>query len=382
MRRVALSLVLASGLAAAPALASQAFAGTLSAADVATNTAILSDFNAVILNNLSSTSEIDQRVVVGGGLNTGGSYGNNQYCHNNCGGDVTLNGLSYGGLTVYGNVGSSGSVNAATMTSNNGDIQVGGTNYLTLELAHSGNAYVAGNNAGKISDGNLYVTGSNTGSVQNGNAYTGQPTPAVFAGSTPFATAFQTPLTNLSSALATLTATQTITTPGQSNYTFSTTPSTINGEQVSVYDIAASVLSTFTGNTTVNVGSASVVVINVTGTPTGTLPLVNTFSGSSDVIWNFVNATSLSFSTWAGTVLAPDATVTDPSGSMDGPLVAATFNQTNEVHANPFTGNLAFLDPPSPPVAVPEPSALALLGTGLLSMGLFVRRKARRKPDV
>jgi hypothetical protein len=84
------------------------------------------------------------------------------------------------------------------------------------------------------------------------------------------------------------------------------------------------------------------------------------------VVWNFVNATGLTFGTmFGGAVLAPLATVTN-SNQIDGTLIANNFTGGGELHSYAFTGNLP---------SVPEPSGIMTFGFGLASLGSMRARR-------
>lgn len=79
-----------------------------------------------------------------------------------------------------------------------------------------------------------------------------------------------------------------------------------------------------------------------------------------DVIWNFTDATDLSFTQWGGTILAPRATVTN-SSPIEGSLFAASFNGNGEVHAQLFRQEL-------PNASVPEPTSALLIAGGVAAL--------------
>ncbi|HEY9139951.1 MAG TPA: choice-of-anchor A family protein [Bryobacteraceae bacterium] len=100
----------------------------------------------------------------------------------------------------------------------------------------------------------------------------------------------------------------------------------------------------------------------------GSQQVGSTAYGAEDVLYNFYQATSLTFQgTIVGSVLAPGAAVTDNSGQqIDGSLVAASFAGSAEFH------NLNFLGP----TFTPEPAPAAFVGAGLIALALL--RKHRR----
>jgi choice-of-anchor A domain-containing protein len=123
------------------------------------------------------------------------------------------------------------------------------------------------------------------------------------------------------------------------------------------------------------------VIINVDGTDdhfSGGLSIVG--GDESQVLWNFSDATKLSFSGigMLGSVLAPNAVYQGGWGVLTGQLIVKDFTdklgstQINLGHD--FRGNL--LD--APPPGIPEPSAWALMILGFGAVGASLRR--RRAP--
>lgn len=119
-------------------------------------------------------------------------------------------------------------------------------------------------------------------------------------------------------------------------------------------------------------------IINVTGdAATFSKNFVGTdFALASQVIWNFASTTTLQLnSKLIGSVLAPNATVSGFSGSMEGSLFARTADITNgEIHYQGFSGALPSDSSGQPPV-VPLPATLPLLAGGLGLMALVRRRR-------
>jgi choice-of-anchor A domain-containing protein len=340
--------------------AASARADAITPAELATVQAELGGFNLILSGSLSSNTETEGQAVIGGNVS-----GQTQFCFNGCQG----NSDGYAALTVYGNI------NGPGVKVFSGDIRVGGSiNGATVSLQSGGGAaYVAGNNSGQIQGGNLYISGSQNGSVQApGTAYTGQPQSTTFPYGS-FATAFGTPLGNLSATLATLTPTATITTPSN-NFVFNTASGVMeNGVLVTVYQISASTLASMSNIQGFNLSGSDIIIINVLGSTTS-LPNLSNYAGAAGVIWNFPDETgNLTFDgAWAGSVLAPNANVTN-DGDFTGTLVAASLTQDSELHSAPFTGNLSFLDSV---VATPEPASLTLMA-GMLPVLALLRRRRR-----
>lgn len=134
------------------------------------------------------------------------------------------------------------------------------------------------------------------------------------------------------------------------------------------------------GGITVDAGSATTFVINVSGT-SGTVS-ANVLGGSasaSKVIWNFHEATAISVnSAIIGSVLAPLADMSGFQGSTEGSVIAKSIDLSNgELHNRGFTGTVPTAMPAPP--AVPLPAALPLLAGGLMAFGGL--RALRKRPS-
>jgi hypothetical protein len=105
---------------------------------------------------------------------------------------------------------------------------------------------------------------------------------------------------------------------------------------------------------------------------------LNPTTYADDVLWNFSDASSLTFGTeFGGTVLAVDAAVSN-TNSIDGDVIAQTFTGTGELHDYPYDGVLpgTSITITSNGLPAPEPSALAVLSVAVA--GLAAMRWRRR----
>ena len=139
-----------------------------------------------------------------------------------------------------------------------------------------------------------------------------------------------------------------------------------NSSDLQVFNVNTSQL----GNLVLeNVKSTANVVINVTGGG------MVTFSGGQTgqmvsmrdrLIYNLVNATDISMSTYAyGTVLANNAVLSAGGGHLEGNIIAKAMTTKVEIGFEPF-------HPTSP---VPEPETYAMLLAGLGLVGFLARRR-------
>lgn len=271
-----------------------------------TATDILGQFNAVVTGKFTSTSDVEGRLLAN---------------------EIT------GGATFYNKPGTSTSafaaVNAITIDSGltNGNVDNGGS--VNYQVSNAGHFNLNGG-----------------GSVVQTPSFT--------------MAEFKTPLDVLAKQLSELASNSSVNASDPNNFTFAE-----SGSGVAVFDLTASELSLarnidFTGD-------AQTIIINVTGNYTDTTNFNASDFLNTHVIWNFVDATSLSFQGWHGTVLAGNASVTN-SSAMEGFLYAANFTGNGELHNFAFGGTL----PVSP---VPEPSVPGLLCAGLLVVAMMARRR-------
>jgi choice-of-anchor A domain-containing protein len=127
------------------------------------------------------------------------------------------------------------------------------------------------------------------------------------------------------------------------------------------------------------IADGSTILINVSGNESG---LVGMGMGDltayrNDILFNFYETESLHLDGVGvqGSILAPNATVTGYYdeigggwGSMDGTLIADSYYAHVEQHDVPFNST----------TPVPEPGTFAIMGSGLLALALFMRRRRQR----
>lgn len=407
----------AAAMAAAALAAAPACAGTFSAADLTYDNALLNQFNLVNLGNYSQATSptatgIQGRTLVGGNATFTAAT---TLCSSGCAGNTTTavdsSGASYGALTVFGNLVTPGGYNP--VAANAGDISVKGTSSGTIEVNAASSNNAVTNNTNGTANVNLVgsaatlavananairapATAGTSVSSFNGTSYnynntsgllTPNTTPAQ-AGLTaatvfPFSTAYQAAVTNLAQGIANL--------PGTPGVNAQALPTNTTGFFTVNNDLTAGglkygVVTTTLGNlstaltnglTGFSTGTNSATFVIVTGDGANyTLPSLNSYANANNVIFDFVNATTLKFAgNWNGSILAPLANITQQGGNINGSVVVASIAQSNALNdSNNFAGNLSGLVGMS--TSVPEPASLVLLGIGALGAGLLRRRRA------
>lgn len=284
---------------------------------------LLDSFNVITSGNFTTSAETEGAVLIGGDLGPGSGGVDNKTGS----ASITTNLAPYfGQVSVYGNA-------YGTWTTNAGDT--------------------------------VLIGGSSSASFANATTVTPS------ASFTISSTEVQQVLSNLSTSLAGQSGTSISPTSGQLTFTGAKNGGT------DYFTISLAQLQT-ASSVGFDIGTDSV-VINVTGTGSFTQGfnfIGSPASNADNVIWNFEGATSLAITTYYGTILALDASVTNTS-YIDGTLASASFDGGGEVHSFPYTGNQPPVTPPTPPVTpVPEPAAAAVFLTALL--GLAGCRRAFR----
>ncbi len=163
---------------------------------------------------------------------------------------------------------------------------------------------------------------------------------------------------------------------------FTGTSATIN-----VFDVTAAQMAS--SNTFhVNVAAGSEVLFNISGLSASMQNAGFDLQGvdASKILYNFYDATSLSFSGIGiqGSVLAPDAAYNGGYGNVNGEMIVSSFDAPTQINSVPYTGSLLGLAPANagnstPAVgAVPELATWAQMIAGFGAIGWVLRRS--RKP--
>lgn len=268
-------------------------AGSCSLDDAA---ATMGRYSLIVLDDLSTNSDVENRAFVGGNITSSSSA--------NFGINVSGVAASEPMLVVVGNI-----VGGSPIQLNAGSLRLGGSsNGRTINF----------NGGGSLIQDNAQSDGPITSMLQDASAQ-----------------------------LAALTANNTAQLPsGQPGPArFNVTSVDENG--AAIFEVNGSQL--FSGaaqQIELNPGSASMVIINVTGSSINWTSgnMVGNFTNSSwrsRVIWNFPGASTINFNSYnmMGAVLAPYAHVTT-AANIDGSVAVRALTTTSEIHQPTLTANL------------------------------------------
>ncbi len=292
-----------------------------------TTAEILSQFNLVTFGNVTGTSQVEGRSLIGGNLTSSWMVFNQS--------PKSAAPSAYAALTV------GGSIKGGAHVNNGGNAVVAG-NVDTLNMNGKGTATVGG-----------------TGTVQGGPVVRG-------VAEIP---SFEAGLKESSAALAMLAGVQP-TVVNKNKAVFDAAPT----GGMTVYSLSLDFFS-LVNEVQLSLNGADTVIINVAG-KSATLAdnfLGNAVAAAPNVLWNFYEATSLIFDRqFIGSVLAPYADVT-VRNSVEGTLIANSATINGRVGSRPFAGDL----PSAAATAVPGPAALPvfLIGLGGLAAAYRLRRK-------
>lgn len=271
----------------------------------------ISDFNLMVLGNLTSTSEVEGRTFVGGNLGGPSSTYATRLNPNDH--------LSIDTLIVGGNI------NAAAINLNAGNLRRGGSRNGNLNLNGGGVEIVDGSVVGFI----------------------GQ---------------YQATIANISAHLASLTPNSSVSLPGQqpAAATFNAAPAGPNNLAVFSINAADLFSNSLVQQIELNANSASSIIINVFGSNVvfnsgNFVGAWNDLGVRATTLWNFVDATSIDLQRqFSGAILAPNASLMNNTEINGSVFIGGSFTQNGEVHLPGYEGY------------IPSPGSLALLAAGAI----------------
>jgi choice-of-anchor A domain-containing protein len=296
-------------------------------------------------------------------------------------GNMTQSSDSQGALAVGGNASLSSYSVATNATSSATNLVVGGNltaSYGTI----NGNAIVGGNVDyndpsinGSLTAGGTVNYHTSGGSVTGGTYSVGSYTGLSYISHTTITGPVSLPI-NFSSAQSILDNTADslagLSSTGITAISYGAVTFTGANAATNIFTISAAQLSSVNG-ITINIPGGADALINVTGAGSISLPNVGFNFDASRTLWNLDAFTTVSTSSFSGSVLAPYANVTYHSGAFNGTLVADSVIGGGQFNQSSFTYDIP-IGPTPGGVLAPEPASLALLGAG--SMLLLRRRKA------
>ena len=233
--------------------------------------------------------------------------------------------------------------------------------------AYGGYALIVGRNftftSGAVTNGDTYVGGTSTLN-QSGTLAT-----PVKGGAAPVnMTALAASLTRTSQAL-----TQVATT-GSAQQKWGGVYISGTNSAVEVIDLDASWLNSSSYYNLSNMKAGATLIVNFSGSSATFSGGYQAFDGYN-VLFNFADATTLNIATgFTANVLAPNASVTNGSGVINGNVVVNNWNSGVQINANHY---FVATDIPGLASAVPEADTYAMMLAGVGLVGVMVRRRKR-----
>lgn len=233
--------------------------------------------------------------------------------------------------------------------------------------AYGGYALIVGRNftftSGAVTNGDTYVGGTSTLN-QSGTLAT-----PVKGGAAPVnMTALAASLTRTSQALAQ------VATTGSAQQKWGGVYISGTNSAVEVIDLDASWLNSSSYYNLSNMKAGATLIVNFSGSSATFSGGYQAFDGYN-VLFNFADATTLNISTgFTANVLAPNASVTNGSGVINGNVVVNNWNSGVQINANHY---FVATDIPGLASAVPEADTYAMMLAGVGLVGVMVRRRKR-----
>ena len=141
---------------------------------------------------------------------------------------------------------------------------------------------------------------------------------------------------------------------------------------VEVIDLDASWLTSSSYYNLSNMKAGATLIVNFSGSSATFSGGYQAFDGYN-VLFNFADATTLNIATgFTANVLAPNASVTDGSGVINGNVVVNNWNSGVQINANHY---FVTTDIPGLASAVPEADTYAMMLAGLGLVGVIARRR-------
>jgi choice-of-anchor A domain-containing protein len=314
--------------------------------------AALGEWNLITLGDHSSSSHVDGRVFVGGNETSSNTVYYGKQGSSSAG---TAN------LTVVGNLNG--------YTQNTGGVSVGKSMDTAIGLNGPNQSVKVGGTAPTPQNLNQNTFEQNLGTTTASTFYKGLSDQKSY---------LEYGMNALSSVLDGMSATATYSRTGDAQNGVGNFIG--DGTGINVIDLTSAQIGDFK---TLNVSTAGTLVINVSGTNIDWIgkSFSNGTGLGTKVIWNFYEATTINFTNnqFYGTILAPKATASMTSMTIDGSAVFKSLNQgNNEIH---LPSSNAGFDPTKlgtvivPAMAVPEPATWAMMIAGFGLVGSAMRRR-------